>query len=79
MKQQLSNIAPVGESAAASTRGFITEKQILPLVTVSPRTLANWRRRKLIPWISMPGSRRVLYDWDQVRAAILRQQRGGIQ
>jgi hypothetical protein len=56
--------------------GFQSESQILPLIGVSRRTFATWRERGLIPYVKLPGSRRVLYSWENVRAALLRQQKG---
>jgi predicted site-specific integrase-resolvase len=62
-----------------SKGGFQSEEQIRPLLGVSRRTLKNWRDRGLIPYVKLPGSRRILFDWPSVQAAILRQQRGGEQ
>jgi predicted site-specific integrase-resolvase len=59
--------------------GFLSEVQILPRLGVSRRTLANWRTRGLIPYIRPPGSRRILFDWESVRAALLRQQQGATE
>jgi predicted site-specific integrase-resolvase len=56
--------------------GFLSEIQILPRLGVSRRTLANWRTRGLIPYVRLPGSRRILFDWDSVKAALMRQQNG---
>jgi predicted site-specific integrase-resolvase len=55
---------------------FLSEIQILPHLDVSRRTLAKWRARGLIPYVRLPGSRRILYDWASVRSALLRQQSG---
>jgi len=55
------------------TGGFLTVTQLLERLPISRRTLANHRRKGLIPWINLGG--RVLFDWESVRAALLRQQR----
>lgn len=55
--------------------GFINEATALSRVPVSRRTWYSWRRKGL-PYIRLPGSRRVLYDWGSVRQWLLRQQRG---
>jgi hypothetical protein len=53
--------------------GFISETQLLKtILPVSRRSLANWRQKKLIPFIRLPGTRRILYDPASVRAALLR-------
>jgi predicted site-specific integrase-resolvase len=56
---------------------FIDEKQLLARLPVSRRTLASWRKQGRIPFVRMPGARRVLYHWQSVAASLLRMQRGG--
>ena len=63
--------------ATPNLTGFSEENQILTLLKVSRRTLKNWRDRGLIPFIRLPGGRRILYHWPSVERAILRMQRGG--
>jgi predicted site-specific integrase-resolvase len=63
------------QSAPPGNGGFQSESEILPLVGVSRRTFKNWRDRGMIPYVRLPGSRRILFDWDSVRAALLRQQK----
>ncbi len=53
--------------------GFLTVTQLLERVPISRRTLANHRRKGLIPWIDLGG--RVLFNWESVKAALLRRQR----
>jgi len=53
-------------------KAFLSEAQLLEKIPVCRRTLNSWRRRKLIPFIRLPGTRRVLYDFDLVHAALLR-------
>jgi hypothetical protein len=57
--------------------GFHTEQEILQLVPVSRRTWGSWKKKNVVPFIRI--GRRCLYDWDSVKAALLRQQRGGAQ
>ncbi len=56
---------------------FHSEKQILALVPVSRRTFGSWKARGLIPYIKL--GRRCLYDWESVRRALLRFEKGGQQ
>jgi predicted site-specific integrase-resolvase len=60
---------------AGEESGFINEKQLLARLPVARRTLANWRKMGRIPFVKLPGSRRVLYHWKSVEAALLRMQR----
>lgn len=56
---------------------IIDEQALLKKIPVAKRTLKNWRDNGL-PFIRLPGSRRVLYDWPSVRAYLIRlQQEGG--
>jgi predicted site-specific integrase-resolvase len=55
--------------------GFLSESQILPRLGVSRRTLSSWRERGQIPFVRLPGSRRILFDWESVRNALLRAQK----
>jgi len=55
--------------------GVFDKPQLLRLIPWSPGTLSNRMRDGSIPFIKM-GSR-VLFDGPSVRAALLRQQRGG--
>jgi hypothetical protein len=57
--------------------GLLDTEAILQLVPVSPGTLANWRKAGKLPFIRLHGGRRILYDWESVKAALLRMQRGG--
>ena len=58
---------------------FLHEADVLQMLKVSRRTLHSWRTRGLIPFIRLPGGRRILYDAPSLRAALLRQQRGGVE
>lgn len=59
------------------TGRFLNAQQLAAQLGVSRRTLFNWRDRGLIPYIKLPGSRRVLFDADSVHDALHRQERGG--
>jgi excisionase family DNA binding protein len=64
------------QTAAPVVDGFLDESQLLPRLGVSRRTLKNWRDKGQIPFIRLSGSRRVLFCWENVKAALLRQQKG---
>ena len=58
--------------------GFLDEKQLLSdKLPISRRTLFNWERQGKIPVIKI--NRRKLYHWASIEAALLRQQRGGVE
>lgn len=63
------------EPAADSHSAIIDEREALKRVPVSRRTWFDWRQKKGLPHIRV--GKRVLYDWDNVRQWLLRQQRGG--
>jgi hypothetical protein len=65
------------QTAAERQHGFLGEKEILALVPVSRRTWGNWKSGGLIPFIKI--GRRCLYDWESVRKALLRMEKGGQQ
>lgn len=50
--------------------GFLDEIELLKRVPVCRRTLANWKAKGLLPFVKI--GRRCLYDWQNVRAALLR-------
>jgi hypothetical protein len=64
--------APSGES------NFINEKELLKRLPVSRRTLFSWRMTGKIPSVRL-GGRRVLFHWPSIEAALLRNQKGGVQ
>jgi hypothetical protein len=72
----MENIQP--QMAVPGQAGIVDEKEILRQVPVSRRTLFNLRQSGKIPYINL-GGRRVLYHWPSVEAALLRQQRGGVE
>jgi hypothetical protein len=55
--------------------GLLTKKQIAPLLgDVSQATISARMADGSLPYIKLGG--RVLFDWDSVRAALIRRQRG---
>lgn len=60
--------------APSSQSSFIDERECLRRVPVARRTWHDWRKRGL-PFIRPPGGRRILYDWQNVRSWLLRQER----
>jgi hypothetical protein len=63
------------QTAPPGHAGFLDQKQLLARLPVSRRTLYNLRLSGL-PYIRLPGTRKILYDWDSVQSFFLRQQRG---
>jgi hypothetical protein len=69
---------PKGKSLqAANDAGFLDFKQLCERLPLGERTLREAIKRRLIPHVRLPGARRLLFDWDNVRAALLRYQQGG--
>jgi hypothetical protein len=64
------------QNASQSAGGLeiIDERELLCRLPASRRTVFDWRERGLIPCIKLPNSRRVLYCWPDVLAALRRQQ-----
>jgi hypothetical protein len=58
-----------------STPGFIDETELLKRIPVCRRTLYNWIQQGKLPVVVM--GRRKIYCWENVKVALLRQQRGG--
>jgi len=56
--------------------GFISERELRQRLPLSGRTLYSMRTSGRLPFVRLPGSRRVIYHWRSVEAALLRQQRG---
>jgi len=56
--------------------GFIDTDELLRRLPVSRGTIRNWRKSGRLPYICLAG-RRVLFDWESCRQALLRNQRGG--
>jgi len=64
----------IHQTASASEKTFLDEKQILARLPVSRRTLFNWRASGKIPSVKI--GRRNLFHWPSVEAALLRIQKG---
>jgi hypothetical protein len=58
---------------------WLTEIEILKRIPVCRRTIKDWRDAGTLPYVRLPGSRRVIYHWPTVEGALLRHQRGGGQ
>jgi predicted site-specific integrase-resolvase len=56
--------------------GFINEATLRELLPISRRTLHDWRSKGKIPFVRIPGTKRVLYHWKTIESALLRQQKG---
>ena len=63
---------------AKTTPDFINERELLKRLPVSRRTLFSWRTTGKIPSVRL-GGRRVLFHWPSIEAALLRNQKGGVQ
>ncbi len=59
--------------------GFIDEAELRERLPVSRRTLHTWRVDGKLPYVRLPGSKRLFYHWPSVEAALLRQQKGFTQ
>ena len=55
---------------------FLTLQQLRERLPLSERTIRGLIKKGLLPVISLPKSRRLLFDWETVRNALLRHQRG---
>jgi excisionase family DNA binding protein len=63
------------EEVSPSLSGrLLNKKEICPLLHISQPTLSTRMADGSIPYIKLGG--RVLFDWDSVRAALIRKQRG---
>jgi hypothetical protein len=63
----------------AGDTGFIDEPTMLARLPISRRSLFDLRKSGKIPFIRLPGGRRILFHWESVQQALLRLQRGGNQ
>ena len=63
-------------SAPSALAAFITLTQLRERLPLSERTIRNEIRKGSLPVIKLPGSRRLLFDWETVRNTLLRHQRG---
>jgi len=48
------------------------------LLPASARSLRNWRDKGILPYIRLPGSRRIFYHRKSVLDALVRLQKGGV-
>jgi predicted site-specific integrase-resolvase len=63
------------QSALASEKTFLDEKQLLTRLPISRRTAFTWVQTGKLPCVKI--GRRKLFHWPSVEAALLRQSRGG--
>ena len=76
--KETSEAAPNKNSLqAANDTGFLDFKQLCERLPLGERTLREAIKRRIIPHVRLPGARRLLFDWENVRAALLRHQQGG--
>jgi hypothetical protein len=59
--------------------GFLDVPGLLARLPISERTLREEIKKRRIPAIRLPGSRRLLFDWPSVQRSLLRFQTGGVQ
>jgi hypothetical protein len=64
---------------AAAGKDWLTELELQGVIPVSRRTLKDWRDAGKLPYVRLPGTRRVLYHLESVHKALLRHQTGGNQ
>jgi predicted site-specific integrase-resolvase len=65
------------QPALASKETFLDEKQLLARLPISRRTAFTWVQSGKLPCVKI--GRRKLFHWPSVEAALLRQQRNGIE
>ena len=70
----MSNTLNDDSTVAAIDAEIINEACLLKRIPVCKRTLQNLRASGHLPFIKLPGSRRILYYWESVKAALIRQQ-----
>src|SRR5688572_15842094 len=70
------SVAAMKETQPPIDTDFIFETELLRRVPISRRTSNTWRGTGILPFIQPPGSRRVIYHWPSVQAALLRIQKG---
>ena len=68
---------PPPAAPLAALAVFLTLKQLRERLPLSERTIRGEIKKGHIPCIKLHGARRLLFDWESVRTALLRQQRGG--
>jgi hypothetical protein len=66
-----------GNDLPQGDRQFLTNSQLQEILPLSRRSIFEWRRKGILPSIQV-GSK-ILYHRESVIAALLRQQRGGVE
>jgi hypothetical protein len=67
------------EREAGPRERVIDFNELCARVPLSPRTLREAIKRRQIPAIRLPRSRRLLFSWESVRSSLLRFTTGGIE
>ena len=72
-------VAPMTKTAkdsapATPSAGFINEPEFLRRIPICRRTAANLRKAGKLPYVKL--GKRVLYHWETVQSALLRQSKG---
>ena len=75
----MSNTLNDDSTVAAIDAEIIDEACLLKRIPVCKRTLQNLRASGHLPYIKLPGSRRILYHWESVKAALVRQQNATVK
>jgi hypothetical protein len=65
------------ENQPAASSDWLTELDMLREIPVCRRTLKQWRDDGTLPFVRLPGSRRIIYHRKTVESALLRHQKGG--
>lgn len=61
------------ETPEPEPTGLLDTPEVAKRLRASEGSIDNWRKANLIPWIQL--GRSVRFDWEQVKAALLRRQR----
>ena len=79
-KTELNTPTAQPETASNAQQGiFLTKKELKSILKVSGGTIEAWMRSGWLPFIKLPGRRRVIFHKDSVTAALLRQQRNNME
>ncbi len=78
LRPLVENILREQDIGTAEANRLIEFPELLRRVPLSERTLREAIKRRQIPHIRLPGARRLLFDWESVRLALTRFEKGGI-
>lgn len=74
--QNVPTPAVTNADPANSRAAFITLQEMTERLPMTEQTIRKKCKKGLLPFIKLPGSRRLLFDWETVRNTLLRHQRG---